>query len=132
MKVYYNQNLKVNARVLRNDSTASEIKLWNFLRNKQMKGYLFNRQKPILNYIADFYSNKLKLVIELDGYSHNLEEEYEKDLQKDLEFKKIGFKILRFEDNEVMKNIENVLKAIENYIEDFEKSEEEHPTNPLL
>ena len=74
MKVTYNPKLKQLARKLRNDSTRAEIKLWKELQNKQVYGYKFTRQKPIGNYIADFFCNKLKLVIEVDGYSHNFED----------------------------------------------------------
>ncbi len=121
MKIYYNQNLIKLARKLRNNSTQSEIKLWSFLKGKKMLGYSFQRQKPISNFIVDFFCNKLKLVIELDGYTHDFIETYEKDLKKEEELKKIGLNILRFDDREVINDIENVLKTIESYILDFEK-----------
>jgi len=63
----YQPYLKELARKLRNDSTLGEALLWNELKNKQMYGYDFHRQKPLLNYIADFYCNELNLVIEIDG-----------------------------------------------------------------
>jgi very-short-patch-repair endonuclease len=128
MRIYYNQNLIKLARKLRNDSTQSEIKLWGFLKGKKMLGYSFQRQKPINNFIVDFFCNKLKLVIELDGYTHDFVENYDKDLKKEDELKKIGLNILRFDDREVMNDIENVLRTIEFYILDFEKKQ---PPNPL-
>lgn len=70
----YNPNLKELARKLRNNSTQSEIRLWQYLKGKQMMGYDFHRQKPLLNYIADFFCHELALVIELDGYTHQFEE----------------------------------------------------------
>lgn len=79
MKVNYNPKLKELARKLRNSSTKSEIKLWQYLKGKQMMGYDFHRQKPIDNFIVDFFCNKLKLVIELDGYTHKFEEVVDKD-----------------------------------------------------
>lgn len=122
---YYNKNLKGFARNLRKDSTKAEIKLWNdVLRARQLNGYQFLRQRPILNYIADFMCKELKLIIEVDGISHN-EDSWEKDQgrQKQLEAK--GYRLLRFSDNEVMNGIENVRRTLEIWIE------ENHPPGPL-
>lgn len=121
MKIHYNQNLKLLARKHRNDSTKSEIKLWQELKGKQVFGYKFLRQKPIENYIVDFFCNKLKLAIELDGYSHNFEEVVIKDEKKELHLNSLGITVLRFDDNEVMNDINNVLRCIEIFILDFEK-----------
>ncbi len=84
----YNPKLKEFARELRNNSTKSEIRLWQHLKRKQLFGYDFHRQKPLLNYIADFYCYELNLVIELDGYSHHFEETVVKDETKQQELKK--------------------------------------------
>ncbi len=70
----YNPKLKEFAKQLRKNSTQSEIKLWKALKGKQLNGFDFHRQKPLLDYIVDFYCAELSLVIELDGYSHHLEE----------------------------------------------------------
>ena len=125
----YNPKLKTLARELRNKSTKSEIKLWKHIKGKQIMGFDFHRQKPLLDYIADFYCAELNLVIELDGYSHQLEEVVAKDKQKEMAFGKYGIKVLRFNDNEVFKNINGVLKTIENFIIDCE---EHTPPNPSL
>lgn len=117
----YNPKLKDLARKLRNDSTKSEIMLWMELKGKQIYGYDFQRQKPLLNYIVDFYCNELELVIELDGYSHQFEEIVIKDEYKEAELKKYGLTMLRFDDDEIMKDMNNVLKTIEQYIIEFEK-----------
>ena len=79
----YNPALKELARQLRNNLTHSEIKLWKAIRGKVMYGYDFHRQKPIDNFIVDFFCHELMLAIELDGYSHQLEETYIKDVQKE-------------------------------------------------
>jgi very-short-patch-repair endonuclease len=63
----YNKNLKAFSRKLRNNSTLGEILLWKQLRAGSMDGYTFNRQKPLGNYIVDFYCKPLNLVIEVDG-----------------------------------------------------------------
>lgn len=84
-------------------------------------GYDFHRQKPLLNFIADFYCYELKLVIELDGYTHQFEEVIAKDEMKQDELEEIGLTVLRFDDAEVMKDINNVLRTIEIYIAEFEE-----------
>ena len=67
----YNQKLKELARHLRKSSTLSEVLLWRYLKRKQMLGYDFDRQKPIDNYIVDFYCSELGLIVEVDGKSHS-------------------------------------------------------------
>ena len=84
-------------------------------------GYDFHRQKPLLNFIADFFCHELKLVIELDGYTHQFEEVTAKDQIKQDEFESLGLTVLRFTDEEVMKDINNVLRTIEIYIAEFEE-----------
>jgi very-short-patch-repair endonuclease len=112
----YHPKLKILAKNLRNNSTKSEIKLWLKLKNKQLYAYKFIRQKPIDNYILDFYCPELNLGIELDGYSHNLEEVYFKDLKKEKRLNELGIFILRFKDEQVFHDIESVIKEIEFYI----------------
>jgi very-short-patch-repair endonuclease len=75
----YNKNLKQFSRNLRNNSTLGEVLLWNELKAGKMYGYKFNRQKPLGNYIVDFYCKSLALVIEVDGESHYSEEAYVRD-----------------------------------------------------
>ena len=110
----YNPSLKEKARKIRNKSTTSEIKLWKFLKGKQMCGYDFYRQKPLDNYIVDFFCNELMLAIEIDGISHEGKENYDKKRQDKLE--SMGIRFLRFDDNEVFYNIEKVLDTIEKWI----------------
>ena len=81
----YNSKLKELARQLRNNSTLSEVLLWNYLKGKQMKGYDFHRQKPLLSFIVDFFCYELMLVIEIDGDSHDNKYEEDKLRQKQLE-----------------------------------------------
>ena len=79
----YNQTNKANARHLRIHMTDSERTLWSRLRRKQILGIQFYRQKPIGNYIADFYAPAAKLVIEVDGSQHLEAGGRRKDLQRD-------------------------------------------------
>ena len=116
----YNPRLKLLARKLRNNSTKSEIKLWLNLKGRQLCGYDFHRQKPLLNYIADFYCYELKLVIELDGVSHNLESVQMKDEIKQSQLERAGLTVLRFRDEEVFNNLDGVLETIKRYITKYE------------
>ena len=118
----YNSNLKPLARKLRNDSTLGEVLLWNELKNKQLYGYDFHRQKPLLNYIVDLYCYELALVIEIDGQYHNWEEQYDKDIVRDKELGAYGLTVLRFTEQEARKEMQNVLRTIEQHI--FERNPE--------
>jgi len=121
MKIHYNPKLKQRARELRKNSTLSEVLLWEELKSRKMLGYKFLRQKPIGNYIVDFFSNKLKLVIEIDGDSHT-EEKFEYDINRQKWLESRGVNVLRFNDLEVKKDMDNVLSAIEGWIVDLEES----------
>ncbi len=122
----YNPNLKELARQLRNNSTKAEIILWQKLKGKQMYGYDFHRQKPIDNYIIDFFCHELMLGIEVDGYSHQIIEVFNKDVKKEGVMNMLGIHILRFSDGQVLKDTDNVIRAIEWYIANFE----EHTPDP--
>jgi very-short-patch-repair endonuclease len=108
--------------------TKAEACLWKYaLRAKMMCGYTFNRQRPVLNYIADFMCKELRLIIEVDGYSHLLDEVIEKDIKKQKDLKDAGFTVIRFTDNEVLKAIENVKRGIVLKIEEIEKDKQPPP-----
>ena len=116
----YNPQLKEFARQHRNNSTKTEILLWQKLKRKQIGGYDFHRQKPIDNYILDFFCHELMLGIEIDGYSHQFLEIFNRDKKKTKKMNNLGITILRFSDYQVLKEMENVLRAIEQHITDFE------------
>ena len=114
---HYNKNLKPFAREHRNHSTRAEIRLWcELLKNKKMLGFSFLRQRPIANYIADFFCKELKLIIETDGITHEWVCAFEKDNLRTDELQKLGYIVLRFNDDEVMRDIENVRRTIEGLI----------------
>jgi len=75
-----------------------------------MSGVRFKRQHPILYFIADFYCHKAKLIIEVDGGYHNLPEQYMYDMNRDEELDEFGLKVIRFTNEQVFNDIENVLK----------------------
>ncbi len=120
-KLKYNPKLKEYARQLRNNPTYAEKTLWYSLRGKQLKGYDFDRQKPLGEFIFDFYCYKLKLVIEVDGITHEDEDVKQNDKLKDEFIASISFNILRFTDDEVLGNGNMVVRKIVEYIEKFEK-----------
>ncbi|MBC8052934.1 MAG: DUF559 domain-containing protein [Sphingobacteriaceae bacterium] len=125
---HYNSNLKVFANQNRKSMTKAEACLWKFvLSKKQMKGYQFRRQRPVLNYIADFMCKELMLIIEVDGITHQWQEVAEKDIKREDELKAIGFNVLRFNDDEVLEQINAVIYRIEEYIEEFERKAANHP-----
>jgi very-short-patch-repair endonuclease len=108
----YNPRLKNKARNLRKNMTDSERILWSRLRGKQLMGIQFYRQKPIGDYIVDFYAPKAKLVIEVDGSQHKESRHLEKDKHRDDFLSDAGLKVLRFNSNEVLKNIDEVLEVV--------------------
>jgi very-short-patch-repair endonuclease len=110
----YNPSLKQLARQLRKNMTLSEILLWNELKQRKLLGYDFDRQRPIDNFIVDFYCKELHLAIEIDGDTHIYRYDYDEARQATLE--NLGIHFLRFEDIEVKKNINNVLRVIEDWI----------------
>lgn len=112
----YNPKLKERARALRNQSTLAEVLLWNHLKGKQMRGYDFHRQKPLDNYIVDFFCPKLMLAIEIDGTSHMFREKSDAARQKRL--KSLGVHFLRVDDLDVKFRMDDVLKTIEQWIDE--------------
>ena len=122
---HYNKNLKAFAKSLRNDSTLPEIILWSRVLKNNKTGYSFFRQRPIGTYIADFLCRKLKLIIEVDGSSHN--DAFERDMQRDKDLLALGYRTLRIENEEVMKDLLNVESVI---MDEIEKREIEMGVRP--
>ena len=117
----YNSKLQPLANKLRKEMTKAEACLWKYvLRAGQMKGYQFRRQRPVLQYIADFMCKELKLVIE--ALTHQWEETTAKDNQKANALEQAGFKVVRFTDEEVLKNMNTVIEAIKCVVEEREKA----------
>ncbi len=128
---HYNKNLKDFANKLRKDMTKAEACLWKYaLRAGKLSNWKFRRQRPVLNYIADFMCKDLLLIIEVDGYTHQLEETIKKDRKKENDLEQVGFKVLRFHDEEVLNDIENVIRVIEYWSEKRQKDLSIPPPNP--
>src|SRR5262249_8839405 len=99
----YKKILKTFSRTLRSTMNDQEKLLWFYLRNKQIRNIQFFRQRPIENYIVDFYAPSVKLVIEVDGSQHLEHEMLEKDRERDESLRSFGLHILRFENIHVEK-----------------------------
>ena len=100
------------ARNLRKRMTDAEIKLWQALRLKQMIGIRFRRQAPLGEYIVDFISHEIKLIIELDGGQHNEKAQMEYDTKRTKWLETQGYRIQRFWNNEVLLDFDMVLEII--------------------
>ena len=112
----YKPALKEIARRLRNNSTLGEVLLWKKLRNKQMLGYDFHRQKPLDQFVVDFFCNELNLAIEIDGGSHEGDQAREKDAARQERLESLGAKFLRFKESDVRMTMRTVLETIEHWI----------------
>ncbi len=115
----YNPKLKALARQLRKNSTLSEVLLWQKIKQKGF-GVQFHRQVPLLEYIVDFYCHELKLVVEIDGNSHDFKDDYDAKRQKELEAQGIIF--LRFLDTDVKRNMFSVLIVVEDTVNSLVKN----------
>jgi very-short-patch-repair endonuclease len=98
------------AHFLWKELTPAERKLWAYLRRNKLSGVNFRRQHAVGNYVTDFCSPKAKLIIELDGSQHLEQEAYDKERTKYLESQ--GYKVIRFWNDQVMNDIEGVIRAI--------------------
>ena len=114
--VPYDSRLVERARQLRKNMTPGERKLWQHLRNRQMMGYKFERQRPIDRFIVDFYCRDLMLAIEIDGSSHDSDGARQRDRERQARLEGLGVCLLRFQEREVMQEMDGVLVAIENWL----------------
>jgi cyclase len=108
-----------NAKSLRKNMTDAEKILWGYLKAKP-NGYKFRRQHPLGIYIADFYCHKLKLVIEINGSIHNNEDVKQNDAIRQKLIEEDGLTVIRFRNEEVINNIPNILKQLEQKYNEFE------------
>ena len=100
------------ARNLRKRSTPAEKILWSYLRHRNLANLKFMRQFPIGRYVVDFYCDKLKLIVELEGEVHQLKEQVEYDKIRFEEFGSLGLNVFRFRNDEIFLDIEQVLRKI--------------------
>jgi very-short-patch-repair endonuclease len=125
MMLSYNANLKHKARQLRKTMTDSERALWSRLRGKQLLGVQFYRQKPIGDYIVDFFAPRTKLVVEVDGSQHMECNHAEMDKRRDEYLASVGLTVLRFNSRKVLKETDEVVEVIYRIM-----TEQLHSINP--
>ena len=109
----FNSKLREKAKELRKAGNLSEVLLWQQLHKKKFKGFDFDRQKIIGNYIVDFYCPSCRVVIEVDGISHDAKEEYDRERDAFLE----GFKltVIHISANDVLNNLDGVMLMLYNH-----------------
>jgi very-short-patch-repair endonuclease len=120
-------DLKIGqSRSLRKEMTRAETILWESLRNRKLDGYKFRRQQIIKGYIADFFCEESKLIVEVDGAIHQTDEHKEYDMHRDATCKLFGLTTLRIPNELVLNDLPSALKCIR----DFCKTQ--NPGSPLL
>ena len=103
------------AQNLRKQQTLGEILLWDFLKGRQIKGFKFTRQKPVTNYVLDFFCPELLLAIEIDGCSHD--SKGDQNLERQAKLEQMGIRFLRYQEREIMRELDAVLEGIVIWIE---------------
>lgn len=112
------------SRKLRLNQTDAEIRLWSRLKSRQLLGVKFVRQEPIGRYVCDFVCREIKLIVEADGGQHS---ESKRDEVRDRYLCELGYRILRFWNNDILSNTEGVLSAIRSELEDSSPSPRPSP-----
>jgi very-short-patch-repair endonuclease len=112
----YNKRLKPVVYKLRSSMTKAEACLWKYGLKSKKLGVIFRRQRPVGKYIVDFICLELKIIIEVDGESHNHPEIYDNDIIRQKYLEKLGFMVIRFTDEEVLKSINGVMIILEDIV----------------
>ena len=115
MRTFNRRKLKDRRKKLRNNPTQAEAFLWGYLKNSQLEGRKFRRQSSIKSFIVDFYCPEEKLVIELDGDFHFDEKAIKEDEQRTMKLEEDGLRVIRFENQEVLLNLDNVLSKVKSH-----------------
>jgi very-short-patch-repair endonuclease len=110
-------NQRARAKQLRRAMTRAETLLWRHLKAHRLAALGFRRQSPMGNYIADFVAHSRKLVVEVNGESHDFESRLRHDERRDQWFASRGYRVLRFTNDDVMRNLEGVVLAIGQAVE---------------
>lgn len=108
------KELRKTATEFRKEMTEAEAIFWNRVRNRNLCGKKFRREHPLFKFIVDFYCPEKKLVVEIDGKIHDFQKEY--DERRTYELEKFGIKVLRFANEDILNNIENVLEEVKKHL----------------
>jgi very-short-patch-repair endonuclease len=130
MKLHYQHYLNSYAQNLRKSGNLSEVLLWNELKQDKL-GYRFLRQRPIGEYIVDFFCHALNLAIEIDGAASH-DDKMNEDLQRQRTIESIGVTVIRFKDSDVRYNLEGVVESIQTRIHQLEWKSSGSLTRHLL
>ena len=112
--------------MLRKNMTFSEILLWQELQGKKIRGYDFDRQRPIDEYIVDFYCKELQLALEIDGDSHGSIIALKKDKIRQTRLESLGVNFMRFDNRDIKSDLSRVIAKIDDWIEQNEPTP--HPS----
>ena len=114
VSMFYNAKPHIfeKAKSLRDNMTLAELELWEVLKGKQVLGLRFRAQHPIDIFIADFYCHSLRLVIEVDGSIHKLNEQKEYDIGREAELEHWGIRVIRFSNEEIENELDQVIEEI--------------------
>lgn len=115
MRIHNIQRLLERRKELRKNQTPQEKELWWYLKDKRL-GFKFRRQHSVSGYILDFYCKEKKLVIEVDGKIHQTKENREYDEVRDKFFAELGYKVLRFKNNEINEDVKKVVEKIKSFL----------------
>jgi very-short-patch-repair endonuclease len=108
--------IKEYARQMRKKPTQAERKLWEQLKNKKLVGAKFRRQQPLAGFILDFYCDKFKLCVEVDGGIHQQFEQAEYDKSRDKYLNELGIRTIRFKNDEIETDLSSVLKKLQEFL----------------
>jgi len=112
------ENILEFARSMRKAPTEAEDVLWQYLRSRKLNNWKFRRQQHLESFIVDFYCDQLKLAIEVDGEIHHTKEQQQFDQFRTQYLKEFGYSVIRFENEEVLKNVSDVLNRISSFAQD--------------
>lgn len=114
MSLPFNPNLKDRAKALRKAGNLAEVLFWKKVKNKQFKGYDFDRQKIVGNYIVDFYCSNCQVIIEIDGSSHIDKEEY--DAERDAYLMGLGLTVIHIQAEDVLGDVDSVIEVLHSHV----------------
>jgi very-short-patch-repair endonuclease len=115
------------ARQLRREMTEAEKVLWEHLRARRFLNLKFRRQHPILEFIADFYCHKLKLIVEADGKYHEEDDATYYDSERTKDLKRYGYFVIRFSNEEILNEMDNVLEQLKGFVARLRKTSPQTP-----
>ena len=118
------------ARALRKDQTGAEAALWKAVRGRALGGLKFVRQEPIGPYFADFVCRERKLIVEIDGATHSTDEELDRDQVRTEFLRQCGYRVVRFTNDEVYRNLDGVLQTILAQLGELRPDGDEQPSTP--